>query len=147
MADQNSHEPMSDERLAEICVYWSGMFHDYNLPDAPPPPDHLHDAIRHVNALLDEVERLRSREESGGCLIDAQASRIAELKAANAAMRPIIEAVATRRGRLSCSWECRVNERWMDAHPQIHERHGPQCFITQARAFLAAHPAQTGEGE
>ena len=61
------------------------------------------------------------------------------LRAENAAMRPVVEAVANTHSRLHCALGCRVNDRWNT------EFHAPDCLITQARAFVAAHPTAAGE--
>lgn len=54
------------------------------------------------------------------------------LKAENAAMHAILEAVAnTGSHRLSCSFDCHINERW--PHRSVHSA---GCLVTQARAFL-----------
>lgn len=60
--------------------------------------------------------------------------RVKALEAENAAMRPVVEAVANTHSRLHCALGCRVNDRWNT------EFHAPDCLITQARAFVAAHP-------
>ena len=83
-----------------------------------------------IEQLRAEVDRLRTREQA--------------LEAENAAMRPIVEAVAGMSNVLEdengqhC---CAVAYGPMDGY--IHE---PHCIVTQARAFVAAHPA-AGEAE
>ena len=61
-----------NERLTEIAAYWENIYRNYYASDAPEPPDTLHDAICHVDELLDVIR---------------------EQQAQIAAMRPIVEAV------------------------------------------------------
>ena len=84
-----------------------------------------------IEQLRAEVDRLRTREQA--------------LEAENAAMRPIVEAVAGMSNVLEdengqhC---CAVAYGPMDGY--IHE---PHCIVTQARAFVAAHPTSTAAAE
>ena len=119
-------EPMTDERLAEIAAYWEGIYHNYYLPDAPEPPDTLHNAICQVDELLGVIRQQQ-----------AQIS----------AMRPIVEAVAT--GGISYSEEgvgqCVFCLDYGD--DDISLSHTPECPIAQTRAYVATHPAAEGGDE
>ena len=108
-----TNEPMTDEQLDDI----DEMLHDGDeLP---------HDvAVR----LANEVDRLRAREQA--------------LAAENAAMRPIVEAVAIGSVIATGSANTRITgpvlfNAFADM-PALHE---------QARAFIAAHPTAAGEAE
>ena len=112
-------EPMSDERLAVI----HGVLSVAKM-----------DATTHglVWELLAEVERQRA-------VIEQQQAEIA-------AMRPVVEAVATHGmytpfyppdgpALYGCDW-CHARARKLDAI-----KHTDGCEMTQARAYVAQHPA------
>ena len=107
--------------------------------------DDIDDAITNGVAAIESVQHERGSPESEG---SAEEDAVAltklgvytkRLRAENAAMRPLVEAVANTHSRLHCALGCRVNDRWNT------EFHAPDCLITQARAFVAAHPAAAGE--
>lgn len=124
-----NNEPMTDERLAEIDAYWNLIYHGYYMPDIPEPPDTLHDAICHILELRVEVDRLRAREQA--------------LAAENAAMRPVVEAVAKLAARETA--ENPIYSRDLVLHS---DDINVLWLREQARAFVAAHPATaTGEAE
>ena len=89
--------------------------------------------------LLDALMRVvatswpRRDEDAEETLVQA-VLELVRLRAENAAMRPVVEAVANTHSRLHCALDCRVNDRWNT------EFHAPDCLITQARAFITAHP-------
>ena len=80
-----------------------------------------------IEQLVAEVDRLRAREQA--------------LEAENAAMRPIVAAVAEHIGA-SVSDDFRLCS--FCANGAIESRviyHSDDCEVEQARAFVAAHPA------
>ena len=157
-----TNEPMTDEALAEIDAYWNLIYHGYYMPDIPEPPDTLHDAICHILELRAEVDRLRAREQA---LVAENAAAIDELEwqrdmnqqlgaeneqkqAQIDAMRPIVEEVAAGAeyaSDLGDAFHCL----WCDGEDveQRDVQHDNGCPVTQARAFLAAHPATAAAAE
>ena len=133
-----TNEPMSDERLAGLAERVKNIRHMQQVG-----PRNLSNLERwqlqsiavayadDVSDLLAENDRLRAREQA--------------LEAEIAAMRPMVEAVAGMSNVLEdengqhC---CAVAYGPMDGY--IHE---PHCIVTQARAFVAAHPTAAGESE
>ena len=89
-------------------------------------------ALQLANA-IDELEWQRDINQQLGAENEQKQAQID-------AMRPMVEAVANTHSRLHCALGCRVNDRWNT------EFHAPDCLITQARAFVAAHP-DTAAGE
>ena len=142
-----TNEPMTDEQLDDI----DEMLHDGDeLP---------HDvAVR----LANEVDRLRAREQA---LAAENAAAIDELEwqrginqqlgaeneqkqAQIAAMRPLVEEVAAGAeyaSDLGDAFHCL----WCDGEDveQRDVQHDNGCPVTQARAFLAAHPATAAAAE
>lgn len=127
-----TNEPMTDERLSEIRARVKNAWAiqavgPANMGDLE--PWQLQSiAVAYVDDaadLLDEVDRLRAREQA--------------LAAENAAMRPIVEAVANLADNsygvcVVCGFDS--------------DDHGPGCPAEQARAVVAAHPAtDTAESE
>ena len=145
-----TNEPMSEQALTmirELLADDGRQWGDYS-------PQELYRVGWAAELLLAEVDRLRAceqalaaaDEDADETLVQAvqEMKRLKDentrLRAENDAMRPMVEAVANTHSRLHCALGCRVNDRWNT------EFHAPDCLITQARAFVAAHP-DTAAGE
>ena len=153
-------EPMTDERLSEIRARVKNAWAiqavgPANMGDLE--PWQLQSiAVAYVDDvadLLDEVDRLRAEVDEGNAAlheqiqawmgqkaeVDRLRARELGLAAENAAMRPIVEAVANLADNsygvcVVCGFDS--------------DDHGPGCPAEQARAVVAAHPAtDTAESE
>lgn len=143
-----NNKPMTDE-LAEPLEEKLAEIHELQkrIRRGPLPPSVSYLEMAIVFAVIDRlqttVKRLLNVRTRYGAMVAARDfwhAEVDRLRAENAEMRPIVEAVANRHGRLSCSPWCNINERWMDDYPERHEQHDPSCLIAQARAFVEAHP-------
>ena len=118
-----TNEPMSEQALTmirELLADDGRQWGDYS-------PQELYRVGWSAELLLTEVDRLRAREQA--------------LEAENAAMRPIVAAVAEHIGA-SVSDDFRLCS--FCANGAIESRviyHSDDCEVEQARAFVAAHPA------
>jgi hypothetical protein len=131
-----TNEPMSDERLAGLAERVKNIRHMQQVG-----PRNLSNLERwqlqsiavayadDVSDLLAENDRLRAREQA--------------LEAENAAMRPIVEAVADIENSdgSACYVTCDLTLFDAELDPPDDVRHNEPCLIEQARVFVAAHPA------
>ena len=120
-----TNEPMSEQALTmirELLADDGRQWGDYS-------PQELYRVGWSAELLLTEVDRLRAREQA--------------LEAENAAMRPIVAAVAEHIGA-SVSDDFRLCS--FCANGAIESRviyHSDDCEVEQARAFITAHPTDT----
>ena len=151
-------EPMTDERYqtiqahAEIARSWRDTPDSYADVQIPLMAMILG---ADVLTLIAEVDRLRAEVDEGNAAlheqiqawmsqkaeVDRLRAREQALEAENAAMRPIVAAVAEHIGA-SVSDDFRLCS--FCANGAIESRviyHSDDCEVEQARAFVAAHPA------
>jgi len=157
---------MTDEELQAIKVRCDG-FRTMNVEPYRGAYEMmgLRQAVDDNEALTTEVERLqvieRQQSEWITQLMDEQpryAGANARLTTENAAMREIVEAVATED---TCAYEsdagddvrcvfCAGEDDWREARVRgvMHfMRHTPNCIVTKARALLASESSDTPHEE
>lgn len=150
---------MTDEELAEIRKRVGFIAEMARITDRQDERYVAADYCRDVPALLAEVERLRATDDLAleGVLtsVEAMRHRMRRMRAQLLALRVIAERVAA----MDDSWYLEV-ESDADGVPAEYQcphcrvdmnrytaTHAADCPVTQARAWLAANPADTADDD